>query len=385
MSIIADLSGELMLKKLLLIFLILFLGLSIAWNSPAYAKPNLQAQNDGVVRVFMFWSSTCGHCEYVIKNVLPPLQEQYGKQFEILMVELVTQEDVDQLYETADILGIPKNQVGVPFMLVGDQVLLGSDQISNELPSLMDFHLARGGTDYPRLDPLVGYLPEAAEANAENAALLQDEGEQSSTPTAIAVTEPVDVTTAEPRSNGLTLALVILVGMILALAYVIFALLRDSKPGGSQRIIWIDWLIPLVAVLGMGIAGYLTYIENTSVQAICGPIGDCNTVQNSSYARALGVLPVGILGLLGYAAILIAWTVHRLREDRLGDYARLALLGMSLFGTLYSIYLTYIEIWVIIAVCIWCLSSAVLMTLLMLLSIRPAREALDALGEEEDE
>ncbi|MGW8227149.1 MAG: vitamin K epoxide reductase family protein [Anaerolineales bacterium] len=375
-----------MLKKSLLISLILFLVLSIAWNSPAYAKPNLQVQNDGVVRVFMFWSSTCGHCEYVIKNVLPPLEEQYGDQFEILMVELVTQQDVDRLYETAAIVGITKDQVGVPFMLIGDQVLLGSDQISNELPRLMDFHLAQGGTDYPRLEPLIGYLPEAAAGvNAGNAVLLQDEGEQSSTPTAIAVTEPVDVTTAEPRSNGLTLALVILVGMILALAYVIFALLRDSKPGGSQRISWIDWLIPVVTVLGMGVAGYLTYIENTSVQAICGPIGDCNAVQNSSYARVLGVLPVGILGLLGYAAILIAWIVHRLREDRLGDYARLAMLGMALFGTLYSIYLTYIEIWVIVAVCIWCLSSAVLMTLLMLLSIRPAREALDALGEEEDE
>ena len=142
-----------MLKKLLFIFLILFLGLSIAWNSPAYARSNLQTQNDGIVRVFMFWSSTCGHCEYVIKNVLPPLQEQYGEQFEILMVELVTQEDVDRLYETADILGITKDQVGVPFMLVGDQVLLGSDQISNELPSLMDFHLAQEARITPGWNP----------------------------------------------------------------------------------------------------------------------------------------------------------------------------------------------------------------------------------------
>jgi uncharacterized membrane protein len=59
------------------------------------------------------------------------------------------------------------------------------------------------------------------------------------------------------------------------------------------------------------------------------------------------------------------------------------MLGMALFGTLYSIYLTYLEIWVIRAVCIWCVSSAVLIAVLMLLSVQPAVEALDALGDDE--
>jgi uncharacterized membrane protein/thiol-disulfide isomerase/thioredoxin len=331
-----------MLRKLPLPVLVVLLGLILPWKSPVNAQPDLQSQEGGVVRVFMFWSSTCGHCEYVINQVLPPIQEQYGEQFEILMVELAAQEDVDSLYETAAIVGIPKEQVGVPFMLIGDQVLLGSDQISNELPGLLASHLASGGIDYPRLQPLVDYLPEPADTGA-------------SAPIAIAEVDPADDHAAEPRSNGFTLALVVLVGMVLALAYVLFALLRDTEPGGRPRADWIDWLIPLVVVLGMGVAGYLTYIESTSVQAVCGPVGDCNAVQNS------------------------------LREDRLGDYARLAMLGMALFGTLYSIYLTYIELWVIYAVCIWCLSSAVLITLLMLLSIRPAREALDSLGENEEE
>jgi uncharacterized membrane protein/thiol-disulfide isomerase/thioredoxin len=374
-----------MLRKLPLLILVVLLGLIFPWASPVYAGSNLQAQEGGVVRVFMFWSSTCGHCEYVIKEVLPPLQERYGEQFEILMVELAAQEDVDRLYETAAIVGIAKEQVGVPFMLVGEKVLLGSEQISRELPVLIDSHLANGGTDYPHLQSLVEYLPEPADSQASSAALIQDDGEGTSAPTAIAVAELVDDHSTEPRSNGFTLALIVLIGMVLALIYVIFALLRESDPDGSPRANWVDWLIPVVAVLGMGVAGYLTYIEATSVQAVCGPVGDCNAVQNSSYARVLGILPMGILGIFGYAAIIVAWIVHRLREDRWADYASLAMLGMALFGTLYSIYLTYIEIWVIEAVCIWCLSSAVLITLLMLLSIRPAREALDALGDDEDE
>lgn len=375
-----------MLKKLPIVVLVLLVGLIFSWSSPVYAGANLQAPEGSVVRVFMFYSSTCWHCEYVIKEVLPPLQERYGEQLEILLVELVTQSDVDKLFETAAIVGITKEQVGVPFMLVGESVLIGSDQIPTELPGLIDTHLANGGIDYPRLQPLVGYLPEAADVQPGSDALIQDDGQGSSAPSeAGAISDPAEGYADEPSSNGFTLALIVMVGMILAIGYMIFAMLRVSEPGGSQRTAWIDWLIPVVVLLGIGVAGYLTYIETTSVQAICGPVGDCNAVQNSSYARVLGILPVGILGLLGYAAILLAWIVHRVSDGRWGDYARLAMLGMALFGTLYSIYLTYIEIWVIEAVCIWCLSSAVLITLLMLLSIRPAREALDSLGEDEDD
>jgi len=178
---------------------------------------------------------------------------------------------------------------------------------------------------------------------------------------------------------------VVLAGMLVGIVYVIYALLKDSEAADSQRAAWIDWLIPVVALLGLGVAGYLTYIETQSVEAICGPVGDCNAVQNSSYARVLGILPVGILGLLGYISILMAWIIQKLRDDRWADYARLAMLGMALFGTLYSVYLTYIEIWVIEAVCVWCVSSAVLIAVLMLLSVQPAREALDSLGDDEDE
>jgi uncharacterized membrane protein len=131
-------------------------------------------------------------------------------------------------------------------------------------------------------------------------------------------------------------------------------------------------VIPVLAVLGLGVAAYLTYVEVTTADAICGPIGDCNTVQNSPYAKLFGILPVGILGAVGYIAILLTWFLKRNTSGRLSDIAPLALFGMSFFGTLYSIYLTYLELFVIKAVCMWCLSSAVIITLLMLFSLTPA-------------
>ena len=63
--------------------------------------------------------------------------------------------------------------------------------------------------------------------------------------------------------------------------------------------------------------------------------------------------------------------------DELAGYAPRALFGVTLFGVLFSLYLTILEPFVIRAVCAWCLTSAVLVTLLMLLSLRPALQAIE--------
>ncbi len=375
-----------MTKSKHLLVLILLVGLLVPWTQNTQAGMDFQSQDQPVVRVVMFWLSTCGHCEHVINEVLPPIQEQHGDQLEILLIELVTQEDVDRLYETAAIVGIPQNNVGVPFMLVGERVLKGADEIPDQLPGLIETHLASGGLDYPRFPPLESYLPETVEAPAESKAVSEGQSGLNQLSNTAANTESHSAETAEgSTSNGFTIALIVLIGMLLAIVYVIYALLKDREPGSSQQNSWLDWLVPIVALAGIGVAGYLTYVEVTAVEAICGPVGDCNAVQNSSYARIFGILPVGIMGLVGYVAVLIAWEIQKIRQDKWASYAQLAMLGMALFGTLYSIYLTYVELWVIHAVCMWCVSSAVLITLLMLLSVQPAVEALDSLGEDEEE
>jgi len=87
-------------------------------------------------------------------------------------------------------------------------------------------------------------------------------------------------------------------------------------------------------------------------------------------------LPIGVLGAVGYIAILVAWWAARQKWGWLSSYAPIALFGMTFFGTVFSIYLTYLEPFVIKAVCIWCISSSILMTLLMLLSVGPALGSL---------
>ena len=133
----------------------------------------------------------------------------------------------------------------------------------------------------------------------------------------------------------------------------------EGKPGVA---------VPLVAIAGAGIAAYLAYVESRGVPAVCGPVGDCNAVQQSEYAWLFGVLPIGVLGLLGYAAIIAAWSVARSASGRISAWAGLGLLAMTLIGTLFSVYLTFLEPFVIGATCAWCLASAILITLLLWLA-----------------
>jgi uncharacterized membrane protein len=143
-------------------------------------------------------------------------------------------------------------------------------------------------------------------------------------------------------------------------------------------------LIPILSVIGLGVAIYLTFIETTNAKAICGPVGDCNAVQASPFAKLFGVVPVGLFGAVGYIGILIAWFLNRAgRGGRLARLAPVAIFGMALFGVLFSIYLTYIELYVIHAVCIWCLSSAVIMALVLILSVGGVTAALG--GQQPDE
>jgi hypothetical protein len=80
----------------------------------------------------MFWMEGCGHCEEVLTGVLPDLQEQYGGQLDIQLLEVATLDDTNRLYDTATALGVPEEQVGVPFLILGGETLIGSEQISQK-------------------------------------------------------------------------------------------------------------------------------------------------------------------------------------------------------------------------------------------------------------
>ncbi len=118
--------------------------------------------------------------------------------------------------------------------------------------------------------------------------------------------------------------------------------------------------IGVLCLIGIGIAGYLTYVHYAGLKVLCLSSGGCETVQASTYAKLDGI-PVAVLGLGGYVLILASLAIR-------GDIGRATGFGIALIGFLFSAYLTYRELFTIKAICQWCVSSAVLMTLLLILT-----------------
>ena len=116
----------------------------------------------------------------------------------------------------------------------------------------------------------------------------------------------------------------------------------------------------LIAAAGLGIAGYLTVVHYAGGEPVCAIAHGCATVQKSRYSELAGV-PVALLGLLGYLGILAA-----LARD--GEQGRTAAAFLSLAGFGFSAWLTYVEVARLDAICIWCVGSAICMTLLAGLS-----------------
>jgi uncharacterized membrane protein len=123
----------------------------------------------------------------------------------------------------------------------------------------------------------------------------------------------------------------------------------------------LDYAIGLVALVGVGVATYLVYVHYAGIEPFCVSGGGCEKVQSSEYADFLGV-PVALLGLVGYLLIIGSLFVP-------GDLGRAATAALALTGFGFSVYLTYLELYKIEAICQWCVASATLMTILMVLSM----------------
>ncbi len=163
---------------------------------------------------------------------------------------------------------------------------------------------------------------------------------------------------------GSAIAVVVLGLLIVSVFAVGIGWLRNGLPT-SEASGWQTWIIPVLAVAGLAVAAYLAFVETTASEAVCGPVGDCNAVQQSPYARLFGILPIGVLGVIGYVMILALWLWQRYGPAQSTAKTAWMLPAIALLGALFSIYLTFLEPFVIAAVCMWCITSAVIMLLLL--------------------
>ena len=110
-----------------------------------------------------------------------------------------------------------------------------------------------------------------------------------------------------------------------------------------------------LAVAGIGVAGYLTWVHYEDLSPVCvGGGGGCERVQNSEYADLAGI-PVAVLGLGAYLVILAALQIRT-------EATTLFAAAVSLISFGFAVYLTYLELFVIDAICQWCVVNAVIET-----------------------
>ncbi len=132
-------------------------------------------------------------------------------------------------------------------------------------------------------------------------------------------------------------------------------------------------LVALIALAGVFVALYLTLYKLGYIGTLACAVGSCETVQTSKWATFLG-MPVGAWGV-GYYLVVLALGLIGL-TPRYADTRRLSeiLVGLTGFGLLFSLWLTYLELFVIHAICQWCVISAILATMLFIVSWLDLRE-----------
>lgn len=385
----------------------------------------VEAQNN-IVRILLFYSPTCPHCHQVISEDLPPMISayggtpnvyyippppdeesygpavtgMYGETIEILYINTLTDLGQTLFGEAIARFQIPRERQAVPTMIIKETVLVGSGEIPNQFDELVNNAIDQGGIDWPDLPSLVDAIDKLillppAEATSETEAATTEtrvppstQDNEDAAASAVEIT-PTSAHTIPPTVTelsildrirldpvGNSLSILVLFGMLAVLVYAASQFQTPTKEIIKRKI---TWLIPLLCLLGIGVAGYLSYVETSGELAVCGPVGDCNTVQQSPYAYLFGLIPIGVLGLVGYVLILVSWLLSKSGSKPISTWAELSLFVMATAGTLFSIYLTFLEPFVIGASCAWCISSAVIITLLFWLSKDNGRAALNRL------
>ena len=392
------------------------------------------AQSPVVYGVF-FYSPTCPHCQDVINNHWPAIQNEFGDQLRVLFINATTPQGGQIMMDAVVALGTQER--GVPMLIIGSEVLVGSIDIPARTPGIIRAGLDAGGIGLPAIPGIEALYQTALEQTSQTqpeaqAGAFAESASAESAPAEGTLAEAEQTPTfiqrlaADPLANGLAVLILGLLVLSFGIAIRLFwkkpshndairtkryqqialaftallglgmslSLLAGSNQNptvlllaSGEALIFLvvaasslrtplertlpRWLVPLMAVGGLGVAGYLTFIEITPTAAVCGVVGDCSTVQQSAYASVLNI-PVGILGIGAYILILMIWLLSR--EGKFQPWANWLVRDMVLLGVVFSIYLTFLEPFVIGATCIWCLTSAVVMLMLLWLLTPPVPE-----------
>lgn len=130
---------------------------------------------------------------------------------------------------------------------------------------------------------------------------------------------------------------------------------------------WLYRALIALVIVGLLVSIYMTIYKVTSNDSMCLGSGDCSTVNASIYSEVNGI-PVAVIGILGYVAIL-GVLIYEKRTPFFKENGTLMIFGMALTGFLFTVWLIYVEVALLKALCPFCLTSQVSMTLIFIMSV----------------
>ena len=130
---------------------------------------------------------------------------------------------------------------------------------------------------------------------------------------------------------------------------------------------WLYRISVALAVLGLLVSIYMTIYKVTSNNSMCLGSGDCSTVNASKYSEVNGI-PVAVFGVIGYAAILAVLYLEN-RNRFFKQNGTLLIFGMALTGFLFTLWLIYVEVAILRALCPFCVTSQTAMTLIFIIAV----------------
>ncbi len=126
--------------------------------------------------------------------------------------------------------------------------------------------------------------------------------------------------------------------------------------------------IIIAAVIGLAASMYLSIVKLSDIPIYCTPgLGDCDAVNASRWAILFG-LPLALYGVAMYLVILLVILLKD-KVKYIAQYEKFILFGISCFGFFFSLYLLYLELFVIKAICQWCMVSAISITTIFIISL----------------
>ena len=122
-----------------------------------------------------------------------------------------------------------------------------------------------------------------------------------------------------------------------------------------------------LAIIGLLVSVYMTIYKLTDNDKMCIGSSGCSVINSSPYSEVSGI-PVAVFGVGGYAAILAVLLLEK-RNRFLQENGTLLFFGLSIFGFLFTVWLIYVEVALIHALCPFCLTSQAVMTVIFIISV----------------